>query len=332
MISQFYRGASAVATAVHEACASLGTSVPAVNRVALPTYEAAAERLAQSPLERVGPHDEFHDYVLTPYVPPVDPTGKLRSVNLLYESFALAGVEREGARLVDRVRAELGAFRTVFGIKRRHETDTLAWELYFYDPGHVRGDLGIERLVELLAPMVAVDARPPRALPWHMLSVEVDVESLRGARAVPVHVYVDTSEAKVADRSYELLGGALELENLYTFHQPAREIDEILARLRAGVHWSAGEASLSTILFPELFECHSLCVANKRRADAIYCSRLPTPRIAWFLRRFGWPAPLVGFVDARRRELDHLLWDVGYDYRFEGGRVVHGKSSVYGSF
>lgn len=309
-----------------------------MTHVALPlapsTLAALAARpsLARRPLERVGADDEFHDYVLTPYAPPADPTGKLRSSNLLVESFALAGVEAEGLRMLERVRGVLGPFRTVFGIKRRHDTGELAWELYFYDPGHTRADVSVARLVELLAPEIVVDAREPRPLSWHMLSVELDAGSLRGAQPVPVHVYVDTSKHKLANRSYELRGEALELENLYTFHDPALEIDEILGRLRASVHWSPREASLSTVLFPELLECHSLCVANKRRADAIYCSRVATRRLDGFFERFGWPAPLRAWVDARRGDLDHLLWDVGYDYRFERGRVVHGKSSLYGTF
>jgi len=66
-----------------------------------------AGRLARAPLARCGPGDRFHDYVLGEYAPLVPHEGKLRSVNLLIESFALLGVEAQGTALIERLLATL---------------------------------------------------------------------------------------------------------------------------------------------------------------------------------------------------------------------------------
>lgn len=281
-------------------------------------------RRAAAPLERATSSDQFHDYVLWRYEPRAPAEGKLRSLNLLVESFAIAGVEREGLALVQRLRDGLGPFRTVWGVKRHHERGGLGWELYFYDWDRARADLSIARLRDLFAP-VAVDAREPWPLPWHMVSIEVGPEALRAGAPVPVHVYIDM-------RSYELAGDRFTFENVYTFHDPRADVDAVLHRLRSSVHFDPTRDKLSAVLPPALRRCHRVCVANKRRSDAVYASRVPTPALAWFLRAHGWPEPLGAFLACHGADLDHLLWDVGVDFDREGGALGIRKTGIYGSF
>jgi hypothetical protein len=278
------------------------------------------------PLEVCGPEDRFHDYVLEPYQPRGPAAGKLRSVNVLYESFALAGVEEAGRRVVDLVRGGLGPFRTVWGIKRcgpGHQD--LAWELYFYDFQRAHADLSLQRIRELLSPAVQLDAEEPRALPWHMFSVDLGVEQLEGRKPADVHVYIDM-------RCYALRGRSLVFENIYTFHDPRLEIDEILHRLRSSVHFDERRDNLGLLMTPSLFRCGRMCVANKREADAVYFSRVPVPALREVLLRQNWPSPLRAFVDANEQQLDHLLWDVGIDFRAGPDGMDLGKTGIYGSF
>jgi hypothetical protein len=282
-------------------------------------------RRARSALERATAEDLLHDYVLWPYDPLAPQEGKLRSINLLVESFALAGVEDEGLALVQRVREGLGPFRTVWGIKRHHGTSAVSWELYFYDWDRAHADLSVARLRDLLAPVCEVDAREPWPLPWHMVSIEIGPESLRARAKVPAHVYIDM-------RSYELAGDRFTFENVYTFHDPRADVDEVLHRLRSSVHFDPQRDRLAAVLPPALRRCGRVCVANKRRSDAVYASRIPTPALAWFLRTYGWPDPLGALVEQHRADLDHLLWDVGLDFDRESGSIEVRKTGIYGSF
>jgi hypothetical protein len=45
-----------------------------------------------------------------------------------------------------------------------------------------------------------------------------------------------------------------------------------------------------------------------------------------------FPPELIAFVRENRERLDHLLFDVGYDYRMENGKIQIVKSADYGFF
>lgn len=286
----------------------------------------SAARLAVSELEYTARGDLFHDSVLRAYEPVAAPEGKLRSLNLLVESFALAGVEGEGRALLEQVRRDLGPFRTVWAIKHSRDADVpLAWELYFTDVERTRADLSIERIKKIVAPILPVDAEEPWPLPWHVFSVDFAPSHLRGQGAASVHVYIDI-------RSYELRGRNFVLENIYTFHHPQEKIDEILHRLRMAVHVNARKENLARLLPPSLLRCYQVCIANKHQADGIYFSRVSTAAFQEFIETHTWPGPLLRFVAEHRPLLGHLLWDVAFDFRTMDGGLQVPKTVVFGSF
>lgn len=282
-------------------------------------------RVARAPLERCGAEDRFHDYVLGQYAPLASHEGKLRSMNLLVESFALLGVEAEGLALVSTIRGALGPFRTIWGIKHTPDRGVTGWELYFYDFERAHADLAVSRVREALAPVLAIDATEPHPLPWHMWSVEVGPAHLRREAAAPIDLYLDM-------RSYKARGRELAFENVYTFHDPRAEIDAVLHRLRSSVHFDERRDNLGALMPPHLFRCGRMCVANKRSADALYFSRIPTRAARAFAEARNYPAPIVRFFDTNAADLDHLLWDVGLDFRGDDGPLRVTKTSLYGSF
>ncbi len=293
-------------------------------RIATPVAEPPP-RLAKSELERCTAQDRFHDYILSEYEPIAPAVGKLRSLNLLVESFALMGVESQGRAVIDALRTGLGPFRTVWGIKRHRDREELGWELYFYDFDRSHADLSIPHVTELLAPHVHVEGREPRSLPWHMFSVELGREQLLERAPAAVDIYFDM-------RSYKARGDQLVFENIYTFHDARAEIRDVLHRLRACVHFDARTDRVSRLMPPHLFDCWRICVANKRAADALYFSRIATPSLARFLGEQSWPAALTTWVRGREAELNHLQWCVGLDFRGVDGRATTVKSGVYGTF
>jgi len=273
--------------------------------------------------------DRFHDYILSEYETKLPAAGKLRSLNLLVESFALAGVEDEGRALMNTLRKEFGSFRTVWGIKLEPdapEDQQMRWELYFYDRDRKHADLSIPRIAELLTPPVSVPEREPRPLPWHMFSVEF------GAKHLQVDGPPTALDVYLGMRSYKIEGTSIGFENVYSFHDAKKEIYDVLDRLRVAFHFDAERERLVDVLPPHLFDCHRICVANKRRSDALYFSRIRTPALLRFLEEQRWPEALSRFAKTRADELDHLLWDVGIDYVAKDGRATPTKTGIYGSF
>jgi hypothetical protein len=64
----------------------------------------------------------------------------------------------------------------------------------------------------------------------------------------------------------------------------------------------------------------------------VYFSGVDVQQLLFFLKRLAYPEGLVSFVRQNLANFDHLLFDVGFDYRMEGGRLSILKSGYYGVF
>ena len=90
--------------------------------------------------------------------------------------------------------------------------------------------------------------------------------------------------------------------------------------------------ALDAVLVPELRRCQTICVANKQTHDCVYFSGIDAAQLLAFLERLRYPRPIVAFVRENLGNLDHLLFDVGFDYRAEAGELAILKSGYYGVF
>ncbi len=78
--------------------------------------------------------------------------------------------------------------------------------------------------------------------------------------------------------------------------------------------------------------CNVIVVANKQGNDAVYFSGIDVDQLIFFLKKMNYPGELTFFVEENRSNLDHLQYDVGFDYRMEGKELVILKSGYYGIF
>jgi hypothetical protein len=122
------------------------------------------------------------------------------------------------------------------------------------------------------------------------------------------------------------------LENFYFFFDAARQIDEVRGKVACSAYLEPTAFDIDAILWPELRECQTLVVANKRHNDAVYFSRIDVLQLGVFFERLGYPPPLAALARDQRARLDHMLYDVGIDYRVERGAVRILKSGFYGVF
>jgi hypothetical protein len=97
-------------------------------------------------------------------------------------------------------------------------------------------------------------------------------------------------------------------------------------------HIDTTKVKMDQILWPELRECRVIVVANKQQNDSVYFSRINVDQLIFFLKKMNYPIELTSFVEENRSNLDHLLYDVGIDYRMDGEDLVILKSGYYGIF
>ncbi|MBD3315801.1 MAG: hypothetical protein GF344_08450 [Chitinivibrionales bacterium] len=283
-------------------------------------------------LEPIGPNDRYHDYCLWEYEPVSSSQGKLRSINLLDHSFEVAGVGEWLGTLCRAIRNALGPFKTVWGVK--FDGSTLSWELYFYDYRRLEREVSIPRVLDALKPFVSCGLVYPETRPYFMFSIDLHTAMVRSESCIEkISIYLGNPGCMVSSGiSYELTKNDLVFNNLYYFFDAKTQMEDIVGKAACSAHLDLPTVRPQTIIWPELADCKCIVVANKRANDGIYFSRITVDRLLYFLRRLSFPPALAAFIENYRDSLDHLLYDVGFDYTMEEGDVKLIKGSYYGVF
>jgi hypothetical protein len=276
--------------------------------------------------------DPALNYCLWEYSRAAPAEDKFRSINLLYQSFDYAGVDARAFDIVEAIRDAIGPFRTVFGVKLLG--DRIAWELYFYDYKRRQREVSITRVLEAIRPLVPCAVRPTESLPYFMFSLDLDAEIAAGRRELDVvHMYVGNPGSTVSSGiCYAVRPESSKLENFYFFFDAATQLDQAAGKITSSAYFDDTRLPVEEVLVPQLAKCQTICVANKQTHDCVYFSGVDVDQLLFFLERLRYPAAITGFVRERRGSLDHLLFDVGIDYRMEGNRIVPLKSGYYGVF
>ena len=286
----------------------------------------------ESRFEYSSADDPSLNYCLWQYTSGVAAEDKFRAINLLLQSFEQAGLGEDAHAFTEAVRDAVGPFRTVFGIK--WVDGRLHWEFYFYDYDRQQRNVAINDVVTALDPMLRCPVRVNEQLPYFMFSLDIDPALIRGERDMDVvHMYIGNPGSTVSSGiCYDVRENSVSLENFYFFFDAATELEQAADKIQCSVHVDASQVGIDRILLPELRDCQTICVANKQEHDCVYFSGVDVTQLLFFLRRLEYPASIIEFVEINRSMLDHLLFDVGIDYRCEGGDVRFLKSGYFGVF
>lgn len=277
-------------------------------------------------LEWAGPNDRYRDYCLWDYEPLVPTAGKLKQSSVLWNAFdALAAPPRLRA-MVEALRGELGPFETVWGVKRIG--DRFSWELYFYDYERLDRQVSIERVLGILAPFAPSGIKLSPLRPYFMFSLDLSAEM---AGIDEISVYMGNPGSSVSSGiCYNLSANGLRLDNLYYFFDAKEQWDDVVNKVAASAHLDLRGLPIESILWPELRDCGVIVVANKRFGDGVYFSRITIDQLLFFVDRLDYPQAIRQFLHENRTRLDHLLYDVGIDYRQTEGGIEITKSAYYG--
>jgi hypothetical protein len=285
-------------------------------------------------VEYTAADDPALDFCLWPYEPPAPAHDKLRSLTLLMQTFDLCGVAAAGHEVVETLRRGMGPFTTVWGVK--WIDGRLKWEFYFYDYRRLERERSMTRVFDVLRPLIPSRVAPNERHPYFMFSIDFTEDTLSGRAGFDeAHMYIGNPGSSVSSGIAYTVGANPEhnvLENFYFFFDAARQIDEVRGKVACSAYLEPTAFDIDAILWPELRECQTLVVANKRHNDAVYFSRIDVLQLGVFFERLGYPPPLAALARDQRARLDHMLYDVGIDYRVERGAVRILKSGFYGVF
>ena len=276
--------------------------------------------------------DPFFDFMLWDYMPVAAFEGKLRGSSMLFHSFDVSGVDKRIHEWVATIRAGFGDLNTVWGVKKLGAG--IAWEFYFYDYRRKARERSMSKLLDIVRPFAGCDVPVNENLPYFMFSIDIDERLVSGSRGLDeIHMYIGNTGSTVSSGiCYSLKETASKLENFYFFFDAKTQMKEIVSKIVCSAYLDETRVDIDRIVWPELRDCNVIIVANKQNNDSIYFSRINVDQLIFFLKAMDYPVALCRFVEDHRSELDHLLYDVGFDYRMDGDNMVILKSGYYGLF
>jgi len=276
--------------------------------------------------------DPALNYCLWPYARPAPAEDKFRGINLLYQSFDHAGIHPGAFGFVEAIRDAIGPFRTVFGVKLLDQR--LGWEFYFYDYARRQRQVSITRVLDALRHVAPCVIAVNESLPYFMFSLDLDDAVARGVRPLDVvHMYIGNPGSAVSSGiAYAVTDAGTRLENFYFFFDAATQLSDVAKKVCSSPYFDDTSLPLDRVVVPALRQCQTICIANKPTHDCIYFSGVTVTQLLWFLQFLSYPPSITAFVRTNRDRFDHLLFDVGFDYRMEGGLLKILKSGYYGVF
>ena len=283
-------------------------------------------------LEYTTAQDLLFDFCLWEYKALTPCDNKLSSSNLLFDSFEVAGLNERIFDLIQAIREGMGISHTVWGLKQLGKN--IAWEFYFYDYRRRERERSITKLLDVIRPFIRCEIKPNENYHYFMFSIDIDNNLISRTRALEeIHMYIGNPGSTVSSGiCYLLTKGGTKLENFYFFFDAKKEMDEIMSKTACSAHIDTTQIHIDQILWPEMRDCRVIVVANKQNNDSAYFSRINVDQLIFFLKRMNYPETLVSFIEENRSKLDHLQYDVGYDYKMEGKDLIILKSGYYGIF
>jgi len=267
--------------------------------------------------------DEFFDYCHYKYIPHKDYANKFRSVSLLDNSFGLMNIPFEFKKLVGLLQEKIGVKNTVWGVKK--VKDALFWEFYFYNWKKKDPRIKISSILNELGDLFGFEGKIDETLPYFMFSIDIANEIFASKKIKGIHIYI-------GKHSYFFDGKKFRLENYYSFFSPKEQTRQIVWGIKNSAYVDFKKIKLKEILLPQLLRCKSICVAKKLDNDSVYYSGIDLSQFLYFLKKFKYPGKITEFVESNSGKLDHLQYDVGFDYKMEGGKLKILKSGYYGTF
>jgi len=283
-------------------------------------------------LEYTTPNDRFYDFCLWEYKPVASFENKSRSSSLLFSALDSVDFDNRIYNLIKAIRDGIGAYRTVWGVKKLGSEISL--EFYFYDYNRRDRDLSISKLINILSPFFHCNIKVNEKHHYFMFSLDMHQDLVLGTENLSeVHMYIGNPGSTVSSGiCYSLKETGTSLENFYFFFDAEKEMDDIMDKACCSAHLDSDEISVERIFWPELKNCKRIVISNKQSCDAIYFSGVNIDQFVFFLKRMKYPTEIISFVEVNRLLLDHQLYDVAFDYRMEGKDLKILKSSYYGIF
>lgn len=302
-----------------------------------PSAAAPPSQLTETGLEPATNRDRHISLGFEAYRPIRPLAGKARAENLLWHSLVHAGLLDAWDDPLHAIQRELGRDHSIFGVHlpaplaQGLAPAAMSWELRLLD--HDADGSTFARVRAALEPWIelapGVDELPPHVV----LGLRFDATTMASGAIEAVEIHLrgeDARRIEVRRRSAE----ADELVSRDFLVEAKRQIDELLPAIKTSefVDFASDAKLLGRVMIPELFACRRVHVSKRPHCDALIFSGVNVEQLRFTYERFEHPEPMRAFLIEHQAKLEHLLFDVGVEYRTHEGRVVYATTSFYACF
>jgi hypothetical protein len=274
--------------------------------------------------------DQYFDYCLYPYKPITYTENKLKSINLLKNAIKYTSLTKEINLIIKKIQEEIGENKTVYGIK--NEKGKISFELYFYNYNKKDPSINISRIKKILEPHLKISVQPNEKLNYFMFSIELTEKEIMGKNIEGIDVYFSGHGPFPTGPCYSLIEKKMKMKNSYVFFNTNENMIQIINKIKQSAFIDFQKINLNQIIIPELVNCKRICVSNKQENDCIYYSGLNINQLIFSLKYLDYPKEIINFIESNKNKLDHLIYDVGFDYVMEENKLKIIKSGYYGTF
>jgi hypothetical protein len=231
--------------------------------------------------------------------------------------------------LIKSIQENLGINKTVWGLKKMD--DKISWEYYFYNYNKENPDINMTNILKITEPFFTVNIFPNENIRYFMFSIDINPEFFENKKLNGIHIYTKGQENRTGGPSFFIDENGIRMENYYLVYDPKTEMERIKSSIKLSV-FTDPDTDYNEILLPELANCKRITLANKQQNDSIYFSGIDVNQFLFFLNHFDYPKEIISFIETNKPKLDHLQYDVGFDYKTNDEKIEIVKSGYYGTF
>lgn len=169
-------------------------------------------------------------------------------------------------------------------------------------------------------------------IPYLMFSIDITPEIMSNKMIEGIDYYINGPGRVFSGVSFYLNEQGAQFKNHYDFYNPENEMEQIITKIKRSAFADFSEIDTSEVLFPEIVNCKSICVCNKRYNDGLYFVGLDVNQLLFCLKKLNYPENIILFIESNKSQLDHLQFEISFDYLTKNNELVIFKSGYYGTF
>jgi hypothetical protein len=274
-----------------------------------------------------------YDYIYEPYN--ITLKHHYKPSSLIFENFCNINNNNKMLSHCKKIQDYFGINRTVYGIKK--VGNEYSFEFYYYYPNKYQNN-SFDNILKF-------NNIPISKIPEDSYLTAFSLDTNCALKSVNVYYAANNCDHIkkrkyngymictdcLETESYKYDNENIKKENLYKFFYIMNNECKKAYDYLNSLHNSNCGPSLSDQIFK--VPCKkSICVTIKPDSIGLYFSQVEINSFIYALSFFEYPQKFINYIITNKDNYEHLLFDIGYNFKIDNDKIIYTKSSFYGIF